>query len=402
MTRPTTNLLARAVMCALLPAALVACDADPATNAATSAVVDPVADARVAGDGQPIAGDASGAVAAGQAPGMPGTPGGSSSTLPVAPGDTAGNAQDAPEGDADADGEEDAEPVPPAKAAAADADLADDSTLRLQVLLERAHFSPGEIDGKGGTNTRRALAAYQRAHDLTVGDSPDEATWAKLNEDTAPILVEHTLSQDDVAGPFRDTPAKVEEMAKQEGLPYESVEEKVGELFHANPAVIAEFNPGVELKAGQTITVPHVASAKTLPKGTRIVVDESDSVLQLQDDAGKVLAQFPVTTGSAQFPLPIGDWKVNGVARNPVWHFDPELIAGTSADAQKAEIPPGPNNPVGTIWIDLTKEHYGIHGTPEPAKIGKTASNGCIRMTNWSAVALGKVAKPQMAVVMQK
>jgi lipoprotein-anchoring transpeptidase ErfK/SrfK len=121
----------------------------------------------------------------------------------------------------------------------------------------------------------------------------------------------------------------------------------------------------------------------------------------LEDDAGKVIAHFPVTTGSAQFPLPIGEWKVTGVATDPVWYFDPKLIAGTAADAKKAEIPPGPNNPVGVVWIDLSKEHYGIHGTPDPSRIGKTASNGCIRMTNWSATALSKVVGTGTPVTMR-
>nr|MDQ3040686.1 L,D-transpeptidase [Pseudomonadota bacterium] len=139
-----------------------------------------------------------------------------------------------------------------------------------------------------------------------------------------------------------------------------------------------------------------------LPKPARVVVDESDKSLLLEDDSGKVVAHFPVTTGSAQFPLPIGEWKVTGVATNPVWYFDPKLIAGSAADAKKAEIPPGPNNPVGVVWIDLSKEHYGIHGTPDPARIGKTASNGCVRMTNWSASALSKVVSPGTPVTMRR
>jgi lipoprotein-anchoring transpeptidase ErfK/SrfK len=133
-----------------------------------------------------------------------------------------------------------------------------------------------------------------------------------------------------------------------------------------------------------------------------VVVDESEAVLQLHDAAGDVLAQFPVTTGSAQFPLPIGEWTIKGVAQDPVWHYDPALIAGSDPDDEKAEIPAGPNNPVGTVWIDLSKEHYGIHGTPEPGKIGKTESNGCIRMTNWSAQALARVVSPGMEALFRE
>ncbi len=390
MTRPTPTLLARAVVCALLPAALLACSVEPAERDAAATA----ADDRVAADGQPIAGDASGAVAGGQAPGVPGVPGESGSTLPVAPGTPGGVDPQAPAVDAP--------PEPPAKAAAADAELAAHSPLRLQVLLERAHFSPGEIDGKGGSNTRRALAAYQRANGLTVAESPDEATWARLNSNAAPILVEYTLTAEDVAGPFRDTPGTPMQMAKEDGLPYASLQEKLGERFHASPALIAQLNPQATFAAGETITVPHLAGATALPAAARIVVDKSESVLQLHDAGGKVLAQFPVTTGSAQFPLPIGDWKVTNVASDPVWHYDPKLIAGSRPGDTKAEIPPGPNNPVGTTWIGITKEHYGIHGTPEPSKIGKTESNGCIRMTNWSAAALAKVATRDMPVVLQE
>ena len=153
--------------------------------------------------------------------------------------------------------------------------------------------------------------------------------------------------------------------------------------------------------AGTTITVPNVAAAEQLPEPAKVVVSKSLSALQLLDDSGKVLGQFPVTTGSAQFPLPIGEWKINGVARDPVWHFDPKLIAGTKRTDRKAEIPAGPNNPVGTTWIDLSKDHYGIHGTAEPSKIGKSESNGCIRMTNWSVEALAKVVSPGMPATLQ-
>jgi lipoprotein-anchoring transpeptidase ErfK/SrfK len=168
------------------------------------------------------------------------------------------------------------------------------------------------------------------------------------------------------------------------------------------PELLAELNPGESFKAGDTITVPWVAPGERLPKPAKVVVDESEAVLQLHDAGGDVLAQFPVTTGSAQFPLPIGEWTINGVAQDPVWHYDPALIAGSDPDDEKAEIPAGPNNPVGTVWIDLSKEHYGIHGTPEPGKIGKTESNGCIRMTNWSAQALARVVSPGMEALFRE
>lgn len=383
MTDLQTHRLAFALATALAAAALSGCTRTPSPDAADAAPAQPgPADAAVAaGAGAP----ASATGTPGMQDGQPGAPG---QVLPAATG--ADGTTPAPSA------------APPVVAAAGDAELPKDSPLRAQVLLERAFFSPGEIDGAAGGNQKRAVMAYQKAHGLTASGTLDAATWEKLNADTAPILVEYTLTEEDVAGPFEKVPTQPMQMAKMESMPYETVEEKIAEKFHMSPALLKKLNPQADFKAaGTKVTVVHVTPGENLPVPSRIVVDESDAQLMLEDAAGKVVAVFPVTTGSEQFPLPIGEWKVTGVSRDPVWNYDPKLIAGSKKTDTKATIPAGPNNPVGTTWIDLSKEHYGIHGTPNPSKIGKTESNGCIRMTNWTAAALAKVVKPGMQVSMR-
>ncbi|WP_229509092.1 L,D-transpeptidase [Massilia sp. CCM 8734] len=279
-------------------------------------------------------------------------------------------------------------PAKPAKSAKA-AKLPAAALLRAQVLLDRAHFSTGEIDAASGSNMRLALAGFQKKAGLEPSGVLDDASWAALNADSADALVPYTLLDADVAGPFAPIPEGMAEKAKLSTLGYGSVAEALGEKFHLSPALLARLNPGKDLsRAGEVILVPNVLDTEPLPKAAKIVVDRSDRSLTLLDAAGNILAQFPSSTGSAHDPLPIGTWKVNGIARNPVYHYNPKLFWDANPGDKKAKLPSGPNNPVGVAWVDLSKDHYGIHGTPVPASIGKTQSHGCIRLTNWDVTTL--------------
>jgi lipoprotein-anchoring transpeptidase ErfK/SrfK len=275
--------------------------------------------------------------------------------------------------------------------------------LRAQTLLARAHFSCGVLDGQFGSNLSKALAAYQQDRQLPATGAVDEATWEALDTDTAPVLVSYTVSGDDVKGPFIGTVPK--DMAAQAALPvmgYTSAEEELAARFHTSVAVLHSLNPGVDLTSvGQQLTVPN---AIVLPPGraARVVVSKSDSSVRAYGADGKLLAYYVATIGSDHDPLPIGNWKILGVSRNPVFHYNPDLFWDAKPGDTKATIQPGPNNPVGLVWIDLSKEHYGIHGTPDPALIGHAFSHGCIRLTNWDALDLAAMVRPGVPVTLEE
>jgi lipoprotein-anchoring transpeptidase ErfK/SrfK len=276
------------------------------------------------------------------------------------------------------------------------------AVLRAQVLLARAHFSCGEIDGHFGTNLERAITDYQAARGISQTGRADAATWKALDSDPAPALVRVQVAPEDVAGPFEQIPEDMMDKAKLPALSYSSPLEGIAEKYHSSPALLKKLNPEASFdRAGEDIVVPNV-SVPAPEKAASIAVSKSRRTVSALDSSGRVIARYPATIGSEHDPLPIGKWKVLGVAKNPPFHYNPNLFWDAKEHDEKAHIAPGPNNPVGVAWIDLSKEHYGIHGTPEPSQIGKTQSHGCIRLTNWDVTELAAVVGPGTPAILEE
>jgi lipoprotein-anchoring transpeptidase ErfK/SrfK len=276
------------------------------------------------------------------------------------------------------------------------------AVVRAQILLDRAHFSCGEIDASFGSNFQKTVAAYQDDRKLPVTNSVDDATWAALNADTAPALVSVTIAPEDEAGPFQELPKDLMKQASLPSLGYASPLEELAERFHASPALLQALNPGADFtKIGQQLNVPNTI---TMPPGKAemIVVSKSESSVRASGADGKLLAFYIATLGSEHDPLPIGTWEINGVQRNPVFHYNAQLFWDAHDPNEKAEIKPGPRNPVGLVWIDVSKQHYGIHGTPTPSQIGHASSHGCIRLTNWDALELASMVKKGTQVALKE
>nr|WP_295658751.1 L,D-transpeptidase [Polymorphobacter sp.] len=271
--------------------------------------------------------------------------------------------------------------------------------IRLEVLLDRAHFSPGVIDGKDGSNLKLAEEAYRKANGV---DGSDRAALTdKLAAADAEPTVEHyTITDADVAGPFVEhLPKDMAELAKLESPAYANPVEELAERFHMDDALLTALNPGADFtKAGTVVTVTAVTSDK-LPAVTRIEVDKSANSVRAIGKDGKLLAVYPATVGSTERPAPSGTLKVRTVAVKATYTFDPKRLTFGKKAEGKLEVKAGPNNPIGTTWIDLSKDTYGIHGTPDPRLVGKRASHGCVRLTNWDVEQLAKSVKAGAVVV---
>ena len=301
----------------------------------------------------------------------------------------------------------------------------DGEVFHAQILLSAAGFSTSVIDGKDGMVFKKAVRGFQEARGLKVTGELDPQTRAQLIQGARPSTIRVKLTREDIGGnyvyPF---PKEPEDQAKLKQLSYRNMIEEVAERYHTTPATLIALNgPTALIGIGQTLRLPNVIPTardyanvtkdehKALmarlnvdsnqPEGDHIVVDKSEGVLKVLDKDDKLVAQFPVTMGSKQYPLPLGTWKATTYAFMPPFHYQPALLKDADKDDDEQQLPPGPNGPVGVAWLDLTKEHYGIHGTPEPSTIGRAESSGCIRLTNRDVLRLSQMLKPGFKALFQ-
>lgn len=276
------------------------------------------------------------------------------------------------------------------------------AVTKLQILLDRAQFSPGQIDGKLGENAQKALKAFAEQNGVGFDKTIAPELWGKLNAaGEGPVLVDYKIADADVKGPFlKKLPAKLDDMKSLDALSYTSPLEGLAEKFHMSEELLKALNPGRTFdKIGETIIVANVPARRELPRIARIEIDKTQATLKAYEGSGRLVAFYPASIGSPDRPTPAGTLKVTSTHELPTYHYNPEYKFKSVKSKTAFEIKPGPNNPVGSYWIGLSEQGYGIHGTAEPDRVSKSASHGCVRLTNWDARALGENVKRGTPVV---